>query len=197
LNFIQKTYIFIGQKKEIENRYLNGNWGENLTLLDCLTDLIRLLHLPAQPESTHDYLRIFLFSNTFQVRFERFHWKKGISLRNFRLSRRRWNGYGLHVSAMQNIRIYSELYPGKLDVGDATFNIMRIFRDHKDPRMRRLALVTLVTIGDDKTIAFLKRNGELELDKEECINKQCCCAAAEYYAKKAEEDEAKFLAKNE
>lgn len=104
---------------------------------------------------------------------------------------------GLHVSAMQNIRIYSELYPGKLDVGDATFDIMRIFRNHKNPRMRRLALVTLVTIGNDKIIAFLKRNGELELDKEECINKQCCCAAAEYYAKKTEEDESKFLAKTE
>lgn len=37
----------------------------------------------------------------------------------------------------------------------------------------------------------------IELDAEEYINKHCCCAAAEYYAKKAEEDAAKFLAKNE
>lgn len=103
---------------------------------------------------------------------------------------------GLHVSVMQNIRIYDQLYPGKLNVKNAVFDIMRIYRNHKNPRMRRLALVTLYTIGDEWAIGFLKRNVGLGLESNESINKQSCCIVKNYYDKKTKvKEEDQLLAK--
>ncbi|MFQ5604876.1 MAG: hypothetical protein ACE5HS_16520 [bacterium] len=59
---------------------------------------------------------------------------------------------GLQQSAMQQIINYSD----NLDVEDAVFDIMRIYRGHKNLHVRQLALATLPKTNSNWAISFLK-----------------------------------------
>jgi hypothetical protein len=83
---------------------------------------------------------------------------------------------GLHQSAMGMIIRYAD----KLDVDDAVFDIVRIFRSHKDSRVRQLALVTLHKMQNEWAMDFLKRHQKYE--KNETIRKLNCCIVNSYYA---------------
>lgn len=67
---------------------------------------------------------------------------------------------GLQKSAMQMVIKYGD----KLDVGDAVFDVMRVFRNEKDRGERRLALAALVNMNNEWAMDFLKRQGEFEKD---------------------------------
>lgn len=84
---------------------------------------------------------------------------------------------GLQISAMRMIIRYSD----NLDVKDAAFDLVRIFRNHHDQRVRRLAMVTLYHIQNDWAMYFLKRNRQFEKDK--TILRQSCCIVNAYYRK--------------
>lgn len=84
---------------------------------------------------------------------------------------------GLQISAMRMIILYND----NLDVKDAAFDLVRIFRNHPDQRVRRLAMVTLYYIQNDWAMYFLKRNRQFEKDK--AILRQSCCIVNEYYRK--------------
>jgi hypothetical protein len=85
---------------------------------------------------------------------------------------------GLQLSAMGMIIRHSD----SLDVKDAVFDLVRIFRSHKDTRVRRLAMVTLSKIKVEWTMYFLKRNRQFEKDK--TIFKHNCSIVNEYYVGK-------------
>jgi hypothetical protein len=67
---------------------------------------------------------------------------------------------GLQKSAMQMVIKYGD----KLDVGDAVFDVMRVFRNEKNRGERRLALAALVNMNNEWAMDFLKRQGEFEKD---------------------------------
>ncbi|MEJ2636870.1 MAG: hypothetical protein P8184_16470 [Calditrichia bacterium] len=85
---------------------------------------------------------------------------------------------GLQLSAMGMIIRYSD----SLNVKDAAFDIIRVFKFHKNPNARRLAMVTLHKIGHPYAMYFLKR--QIQFEKEDCIRKHCCCIVKDYYANK-------------
>jgi len=84
---------------------------------------------------------------------------------------------GLRISALSMIVKYSE----NLDVDDAVFDIVRIFRNSKDTRIRQLALVTLHKMENNWAMDFLKRN--LKFEENETILNQSYCVVKNYYAK--------------
>lgn len=59
---------------------------------------------------------------------------------------------GLQLSAMQQIITYAD----KLDVDDAVFDIMRFYRDHKNEKVRQLALTTLYKTQNKWAMGFLR-----------------------------------------
>jgi hypothetical protein len=67
---------------------------------------------------------------------------------------------GLQKSAMQMVIKYGD----KLDVGDAVFDVMRVFRNEKNRGERRLALAALLNMNSDWATDFLKRQSEYEKD---------------------------------
>ncbi len=85
---------------------------------------------------------------------------------------------GLQRSAMGMIIRYAEY----LNVKDARFDVVRIFRSHKNSKVRQLAMVTLYHMKDDWAMYFLKRN--IKFEKDECIRKHCCCIVNSFYAEK-------------
>jgi hypothetical protein len=84
---------------------------------------------------------------------------------------------GLHKSAMCMIIRYAD----KLQVDDAVFDVVRIFRSNKDPKVRQLALVTLHKMQNAWAMDFLRRHYRFEQD--ETIRKMNCCIVNSYYAK--------------
>ena len=106
---------------------------------------------------------------------------------------------GVRQAAMRHIILYNQLYPGKLDASDAVWDIMKIFRTHKNPQVRRLAMVALFSIGNERAIFLLKRNVKFEEDKE--INKHCYSLIQNFYAqqekKKQKKDEALLATKDD
>ena len=84
---------------------------------------------------------------------------------------------GLRISALSMVVKYSE----NLDVDDAVFDIVWIFRNSKDIRVRQLALVTLHKMKNHWAMDFLKRN--LKFEENETIRNQSYCIVKEYYAK--------------
>ncbi len=84
---------------------------------------------------------------------------------------------GLRFSAMGMIIRYGD----SLNVEDAVFDIMRLFRSHKDVRVRRLALVTLHKIQNKWIIYFLERNQNFE--KNEGILRQSRFIVYDYFAR--------------
>ncbi len=65
---------------------------------------------------------------------------------------------GLRASALQMIVRYGD----KLDVQDATFDVVRIYRSHKDERMRRLAAVTCAHMKSKWAVSFLRMSEPFE-----------------------------------
>ncbi len=60
---------------------------------------------------------------------------------------------GLRQSAMQRIIQYE----GLLDASDMVFDLLSIFRDNEDVRMRQMALIALYKTRDPWAMKFLKR----------------------------------------
>lgn len=85
---------------------------------------------------------------------------------------------GLQLSAMGMIIRYSD----KLQVEDAVFDVMRIYRLNKDPQVRILALVTLHKIQNDWSMYCLKSNLKFEAD--ERVKKLCSFVLNDYYVQK-------------
>ncbi len=50
----------------------------------------------------------------------------------------------------------------KVDVSDAVFDVVNIYRTHEDENMRRMALVTLGKMDSDWAIGFLQRAEQFE-----------------------------------
>ena len=100
---------------------------------------------------------------------------------------------GLQKSAMQMVVKYGD----QLDVNDAVFDVMRIFRNEKNRGERRLALAALVNMKNDWAIGFLKRQSEYEKDpviKNQLVSLESyemesedLSSAAEDYSKLSEE----------
>jgi hypothetical protein len=84
---------------------------------------------------------------------------------------------GLHKSAMCMIIRYSD----KLNVDDAVFDIVKIFRSNKDTKVRQLALVTLHKMQNAWAMDFLKRHHKFEDNV--AIRKMNCCIVNSYYAR--------------
>ena len=98
---------------------------------------------------------------------------------------------GLQLSAMGMIIRYGD----RLDVDDAVFDIVRIFRLHKNSRVRVLAMVALHKTQNDWAMYYLTRNMQFETD--ECVKKQCCRILNSYYAgleKQEQESQEELLA---
>jgi hypothetical protein len=75
---------------------------------------------------------------------------------------------GLKQSIMQNIIRYSD----KVDVDEALFDILKIYRDHENDGMRQLALITLYKMDNQWVIAFLER--AIKFEKSDRIRKSIC-----------------------
>ena len=90
---------------------------------------------------------------------------------------------GLQLSAMGMIVRYAD----HLDVDDAVFDIIRIYRLHDNHRVRILAMITLHKMQNEWAMYYLRRSMEFETD--ERVQKQCCRIVNTYYAnlKKVEE----------
>ena len=67
---------------------------------------------------------------------------------------------GLKVSALQLIAAYGE----RIDVSDARFEMVRLFRDNKDSRVRMMALAALSKTRDAWVADFLYRSARFERD---------------------------------
>src|SRR5690606_2832133 len=59
---------------------------------------------------------------------------------------------GLRASALQLIVRYGD----RLDVRDATFDVVRIYRSHPNERMRRLAAVSCTHLKSEWAVSFLR-----------------------------------------
>ena len=75
---------------------------------------------------------------------------------------------GLKQSILQNIIRFGD----SLDVNDAIFEIMRIYRDHENEGMRQLALIALHKTHDDWAMAFLQR--AVKFEKSPKLRKSIC-----------------------
>ena len=65
---------------------------------------------------------------------------------------------GLQVSAMQKVITYSD----KLNISDAALELVRLYRNHKDERVRQLALVTINATNNDWAAGIVKRDYDFE-----------------------------------
>lgn len=65
---------------------------------------------------------------------------------------------GVRASALQMIIQYGD----NLDVQDATFDVVRIYRSHPDERMRRLAAVACTHLKNEWAMSFLRMSEPFE-----------------------------------
>jgi hypothetical protein len=75
---------------------------------------------------------------------------------------------GLKQSIMQNIIRFSD----SLDVDEAVFDIMSIYRDHEDEGMRQLALIALYKMKNSWALSFLER--AIKFEKSDRLRKSIC-----------------------
>ncbi|MCK4894772.1 MAG: hypothetical protein GQ561_02815 [Calditrichae bacterium] len=75
---------------------------------------------------------------------------------------------GLKQSILQNIIRFGD----SLDVNEAIFEIMRIYRNHENEGMRQLALIALHKINDDWAMTFLQR--AVRFEKSPKLRKSIC-----------------------
>ena len=85
---------------------------------------------------------------------------------------------GVRVAAMQYIIRYGD----KLDVGEAVFDVMRIYRNHKDDNVRRMAVVALGRMQSDGAIGFLRLS--VEYEKSETVRHTIQAVVSEHDAAK-------------
>jgi hypothetical protein len=76
------------------------------------------------------------------------------------------NNDGVRQAALQHIITYEK----RLDVNDAVFDIVRIYRFHKNERFRQLAVVALTKVENDYAAYYLKRS--LKFEKNPTIHRQ-------------------------
>ncbi len=65
---------------------------------------------------------------------------------------------GLKISALQHVIHHKD----NINVDPAVIDIVRLYRSHKDERVRQLALVTLHAMGNDWAIGIIKRDFRFE-----------------------------------
>ncbi|HLT47894.1 MAG TPA: hypothetical protein VK002_11745 [Rubricoccaceae bacterium] len=68
---------------------------------------------------------------------------------------------GLRCSALQHVVTYG----ARVDVRAAKFEVVRLFRDHRDERVRMLALAALAQMHDGWVADFLVRSARFEKDE--------------------------------
>lgn len=100
---------------------------------------------------------------------------------------------GIRLSAMQQVITYAD----KVNVDDAVFDIVQVYRSHQDVKVRQLALTTLHKTNNAWAMDFLKRN--LEFEKSPVLKTQIYhilndVEPGSVYAKKVEKKEALELA---
>jgi hypothetical protein len=88
---------------------------------------------------------------------------------------------GLQQSAMQMVIRYGSL----LDVKEAEFDVMRIFRSDKSQGTRLLALMALIDMDSKWAVGFLRT--QVEFEKDPMIKKQLTLLTSDSYQKKAAE----------
>jgi hypothetical protein len=65
---------------------------------------------------------------------------------------------GLRASALQMIVRYGD----RLDMSEAAFDVVRLYRDHEDERVRRLAAVTCTKLKSKWAVSFLRMSEPFE-----------------------------------
>jgi len=80
---------------------------------------------------------------------------------------------GLKQSILQNIIRFGD----SLDVNEAIFEIMRIYRNHENEGMRQLALIALHKTNNDWAMAFLER--AVKFEKSPKLRKSICAILRE------------------
>jgi hypothetical protein len=75
---------------------------------------------------------------------------------------------GLKQSVLQNIIRYSD----HLQVDEAVFEIMSIYRSHPDERVRQLALVALYKMNNNWALSFLER--AIKFERSPKLRKSIC-----------------------
>ncbi|MFN2126864.1 MAG: hypothetical protein ACK2TU_03305 [Anaerolineales bacterium] len=85
------------------------------------------------------------------------------------------NNDGLKISVLHQIVKYSD----SLDVNNAVFDVMRIYRNHPDERIRHLALIALHKMGNNWSMEFLKRR--VLFENNPALYKCICAILCDYY----------------
>ena len=75
---------------------------------------------------------------------------------------------GLKQSVLQNIIRYGE----NLQVEEAVYDVMSIYRSHPDERVRQLALVALYKMNNNWALSFLER--AIKFEKSPKLRKSIC-----------------------
>lgn len=70
------------------------------------------------------------------------------------------DNHGLKCSALQHVVAYQD----RVDVRAARFDVVRLYRDHRDARVRLLALSALEGMDDPWVRDFLQRSARFERD---------------------------------
>jgi len=65
---------------------------------------------------------------------------------------------GVKVGAMKNIITYGDY----LNVENAAFDVVKIYRSHPNQRIRQMAAITITKMNNKWAMYFLKRNGKFE-----------------------------------
>ena len=85
---------------------------------------------------------------------------------------------GLRQSAMAFFVEHAD----KLDINEAVYDVMRVYRNHPDLRVRKLALVTLYKMQNSWAMEFLKV--DLRFQDQEQLKQMVAAIVQEYQAKK-------------
>ena len=81
---------------------------------------------------------------------------------------------GLQQSAMQRIIRYAD----SLDIKDAVYPLVQIFRFDDNDKVRRLAMVALAKINTDHAISYLYKY--MKFEENVMIRHQCVCIINDY-----------------
>jgi hypothetical protein len=97
------------------------------------------------------------------------------------------NNEGLQQSAMSQIIRYAD----NVDVDDAVYDVMQIYRSNKNESVRRLALTTLYKMQNKWALSFLRR--AVQFEESPVLKNQIChilkdCAIRTAIAKKLEKE---------
>jgi hypothetical protein len=90
---------------------------------------------------------------------------------------------GMQQSAMQFVIKYGN----RVDVNDAVFDVMRVFRYDKDRGVRRLALTTLTNMNNKWAMGFLER--QIQFESDPVIKKQLMAINSESFKQEPVEED--------